>query len=119
MDLGNFYLRTPLDQKKYVQIKLSTIPQEFIDEYNLLRYATMVYFKVSKGMYGLKQAGKLSKNLLPERLHAHRYYQYKITPGLWWHKWQQVMFVLIVENFGVEYIHKVDSDHLLHALQQS
>ncbi len=35
-DLGNFYLGTPLDRKEYIRIKLSVIPQEFIDKYNLL-----------------------------------------------------------------------------------
>ena len=76
-DLGNFYLGTPLDCKEYVCITLSTIPQEFIDEYNLLRFVhnSWVYFKVSKGMYGLKQAGKLADDLLPEKLHVHGYYQ--------------------------------------------
>ena len=36
MDLGNFYLGTPLDCPEYVCVELSTIPQEFIEEYNLL-----------------------------------------------------------------------------------
>ena len=40
MDLGDFYLGTPLDRLEYVGIKLSTIPQEFINEYNLLRLYT-------------------------------------------------------------------------------
>ena len=31
MDLENFYLGTPLDCPEYVRIKISTIPQEFID----------------------------------------------------------------------------------------
>ena len=70
-------------------------------------------------MYGLKQAGKLSNNLLAEQLHVHTYYQCAITPGLWWHKWQQVMFVLIVDNFGVEYVRKADAEHLQQALQKT
>ena len=104
MDLGNFYLGRPLDCPEYVRIKISTIPQEFTEEYNLLRFkhSGWVYFECTKGMYGLKQAGKLSNDLLAEQLHAHRYYQCAITPGLWQHKWQQVMFLLIIDNFGVD-----------------
>ena len=61
MDLGNFYIGTPLDHPEYVCIKLSTIPQECIDEYDLLQFVQngWVYSEVSKGMYGLNQAGKL------------------------------------------------------------
>ena len=34
-DLKCFYLQTPMDQSEYVCIKLSDIPQELIEEYNL------------------------------------------------------------------------------------
>jgi len=66
MDLSNFYLGTPLDRPEFVQIKLSVIPQEVIDAYGLEKYAYngWVYFEISKGMYGLKQAGKLANELL-------------------------------------------------------
>ena len=37
-DVKNFYLGTPLDRPKYVRIKISDIPQEFIDEYNLTTF---------------------------------------------------------------------------------
>jgi hypothetical protein len=36
IDLKNFYLDTPMPDPKYVCIKLSDIPDEFIKEYNLL-----------------------------------------------------------------------------------
>jgi hypothetical protein len=120
-NLGNFYLGTPLDCKEYIRIKLSVIPQEFIDEYGLLQFSHngWIYFEVSKGIYGLKQAGKLAIDLLAKRLHVHGYYQCATTPGLWRHKWQQIMFFLVVDNFGIEYFRKIDADHLLNALQQS
>ena len=59
-DLANFYLMTPLKRPEYAKIKLSDIPEEVIKEYNLHQYATpdrWVYIKVSRGMYGLPQAG--------------------------------------------------------------
>ena len=34
-DIRNYYLHTPLDRPKYVCIKLSDIPLDFVDEYNL------------------------------------------------------------------------------------
>ena len=38
-DLSNFYLNTPLDRPEYARIKLSVIPQEVIDKYELEQYA--------------------------------------------------------------------------------
>ena len=34
-DIRNYYLQTPLDRPEYIRIKLSDIPQDFSDEYNL------------------------------------------------------------------------------------
>ena len=34
-DLKNFYLQTRMERSKYVRIKFSDIPQEFIEEYDL------------------------------------------------------------------------------------
>ena len=120
-DISNFYLGTPLDRPEYVRIKLSDIPQEFIDEYELETYARdgWIYFKISKGIYGLKQSGKLANDLLTERLNKHGYYQCATTPGLWRHKWRSIMFVLIVDDFGIEYCEQRHADHLLQALQET
>ena len=40
-----------MERPEYVKIKLDDIPQEFIDEYNLLAYAHngWVFFEVIKG----------------------------------------------------------------------
>ena len=37
-DVKNFYLGTPMYRPGYVKIKLTNIPQEFINEYNLLEF---------------------------------------------------------------------------------
>ena len=34
-DISNFYMGTPLDRPEYVKIKITDIPKEFIEEYNL------------------------------------------------------------------------------------
>jgi hypothetical protein len=119
LDLANFYLNTPLDRPEYVRIQLSIIPQEVIDEYNLMQYAHngWIYFELGMGMYGLKQAGKLANDLLSQRLFGHGYYQCETTPGLWRHKWRPVMFVLIVDDFGVQYTDRQHAQHLITALQ--
>ena len=37
-DAANFYLQTPMANPEYVRIKLSAIPQDIIDEYDLNAY---------------------------------------------------------------------------------
>ena len=120
-DISNFYLGTPLDRPKYVRIKFADIPAEFTNEYNLDTYVHngWVYFEISKGIYGLKQAGKLANDLLTDRLDAYGYYQCATTPGLWRHKWRPITFVLIVDDFGLKYVDKRHADHLLAALSDS
>ena len=118
-DITNYYLGTPLDCPEYARIRIEDIPQEFIDEYNLMQYVHngWVYFEITKGIYGLKQAGKLANDLLTERLSKHGYFQCATTPGLWRHKWRPVVFVLIVDDFGIENVEKEHAEHLLSALR--
>ncbi|KAL7429837.1 hypothetical protein ACHAXH_002639 [Discostella pseudostelligera] len=109
-DITNFYLSTPLDYPEYVCIKITDIPQEFIDEYNLTEYEHngWVYFEINNRVYGLKQVG----------LTKHGYYQCATTPGLWRHKLHSVTFVLIVDDFDIQYIQRCHAEHILEALQQ-
>jgi len=68
-NISNFYLGTPLHQPEYAKVRLSNIPEEVIEEYNLHEKTTadgLVYNKVTKGMYGLSQAGSLAHDLLEE-----------------------------------------------------
>jgi hypothetical protein len=51
---------TPLHHAEFVQIKLSDIPDEVIDEYKLTEKATKngsIYIRAKRGMYSLPQAG--------------------------------------------------------------
>ena len=93
---------------------LSDIPNEFVQEYNLLAYTRdrWVYFEIWRGVYGLPQPGMLSNKLLEKRLNKAGYYQCPTTPGLWLHKWRPILFCLIVDDFGIEYVGKRHADHL-------
>ena len=42
IDIKNFYLNTPLDSFKYMQLPISIIPSEIIEAYNLPTSPTMV-----------------------------------------------------------------------------
>jgi hypothetical protein len=69
-------------------------------------------------MYGLPQAGIIAQELLAKRLKEHGYSQSKTTPGLWKHKWQPIIFSLVVNNFGVKYVGKEHAQHLLQTVQK-
>ena len=56
-DIKNFYLDTPLEILEYMCIKLTDIPQEFIDEYDLTKSerAGWIYFSILCSCYGLER----------------------------------------------------------------
>ncbi len=120
IDLKNFYLDTPMPDPEYVRIKISDIPDEFIEEYKLAGTDRdgWIYFEICRGCYGLPQAGILAKDLLRSCLITEGYYKAESTPGLWRHKWRPIQFCLIVDDFGVEYVGIEHFDHLLSILKK-
>ena len=104
-----------------MRLKLTDIPDEVIEHYNLRELATpdgYVYCEVTKGMYGLPQAGIIAQELLEKRLAEHGYYQSKIVHGLWKHKTRPVCFCLVADNFAVKYVNRVDADHLINTIRK-
>jgi hypothetical protein len=75
-------------RKEYMRIPLTSIPQTIIDQYELLAKAHkgFVLVEISKGMYGLPQAGILAFNQLKTHLattvtlHAPTHLAYGPTP---------------------------------------
>jgi hypothetical protein len=84
MDIKNYYLGTPMPRFEYMKMLLSHFPEEIIQKYNLnaLAVNSWVYIKIRKGMYGLKQAGLLTNQLLQTRLAPFGYYPARHPPGL-------------------------------------
>ncbi len=121
MDVGNFYLNTPLPRPEFLRIHIDDIPEEIIQQYGLRSKVTakgFVYVRATKGMYGLPQAGLLANELLEKRLNAAGYYQSKLVPGLWSHEWRPIQFTLVVDDFGVKYSGKEHAEHLESVLKQ-
>ena len=87
---------TPMDRPEYMRIKISDIPQEFIDEYDLTNHTCngWVYLEIVKECYGLPQSGKLSNDLLRTRLNKEGYYETPTTSGLWKHRWRPIILFL-------------------------
>ena len=59
-----------MDRSEYVHIKLSDIPPEFIEEYNLTQSFQngWIYFEILRGCSGLPKSGRLANDLLRTRL---------------------------------------------------
>ena len=74
--------------------------------------------KITKGMYGLPQAGLLAYELLEKRLNKNGYYQSKLVPGLWKHNTRPITFTLVVNDFGVKYEGIEHAKHLEAVLTQ-
>jgi hypothetical protein len=78
MDIKDFYLNTPMKCFKYMRLKISDMPGDVIEHYNLRSIMTpdgFVYCEIQKGMYGLPQACIIAQELLEECLVQHRYPQ--------------------------------------------
>ena len=64
-------------------------------------------------MYDLPQAGIIENYYLKKNLAPHGYNQCRNMANLWKQKWQPVIFSLVVDDVGLEYIGKQHADHLI------
>ena len=65
-----------------------------------------IYFEILRGCYGLPQSRRLANDLLRTCLEKEGYCEAATTPGIWWHKWRPIQLVLLVDDFGIEYVGK-------------
>ena len=95
-DASNFYLETPMERREYMRMRVELVPTAFMDEYNLHDKVKngYIYMDIRRGMYGLSQAGIITKPLLKERLAPFGYYEAKHAPCLLLHNWIPVQFTL-------------------------
>jgi hypothetical protein len=121
MDIKNYYIGTPLLRYEYMRMLLSRFREEILNKYNLTALAVndWVYMEIRKGIYVLKQAGLLAKQLLQKRLSPFGYYPAHHTTGMWLHKTRPIAFSLIVDDFTFKYVGKQHADHLRDALLRS
>ena len=110
-----------MKRPEYMRLKITDIPEEVIDEYKLREMIVdddgYAYSDITKGMYGLPQAGIIAQELLAERLAKHGYHQSKIIPGLWTHDTRPTTFTLVVDDFAIKVMSDDDTNHLINALK--
>jgi hypothetical protein len=119
-DLKDFYLGTPMDRYEYMRVPIHMIPADIIKSYNLtpLIKNGVIYVEIRRGMYGLPQAGKLANDQLVQFLAPHGYAPVPLTHGLWKHHTRDIVFTLVVDDFGVKYTKRCDAEHLINTLEK-
>ena len=66
-------------------------------------------------MYGLPQAGHIAYEYLKKLLDPYGYKPTEHTPGLWYHEHSDLMFTLVVDDFGVRYTKKSGAKDIIGA----
>lgn len=61
----------------------------------------------------------MANNLLKEKLGNREYRPTRHTSGLWKHEWRPLQFILVVDNFGVQYVGAAHATHLVRTLQKN
>ena len=121
MDVENFYLNNMMDRSEYTMIQISMIPQYFLEKYNLKYKANngYIFSQVTKGVYGLPQALRISQDSLVRHLETYGYRPSSKTPVLWTHDSRPINFTLVVNDFGIKYSRKEHYPHLKASLEDT
>ena len=84
LEIGDFYLETPMEEYEYMLIPLHLFPHHTIDQYKLQENAQngQVYLEVRKAIYRLPQVGALANKQLKTFIAPGGYYEVAHTPGL-------------------------------------
>ena len=120
-DIKKINLNNALPDSEYMKFHIATIPQEIIDEYNLLKIVYnhgFVYVNIVKVMYGLKQTGIIAHKALIHHLAPFGYHPDRHTPGIWQHDTRDTIFTLVVDDFAIKYTSLDNAQHFLHALKE-
>ena len=121
-DITNYFLASPMRRCEYMRVRLKHFPPDIQERYHLKELATSdgwVYIRISKGMYGLRNAAILAYNNLRSKLLPFGYVPVEGTVGLWKHNTRRIKFCLCVDDFGIQYNTKEDADHLLNAIKSN
>ena len=114
------YLWTPMDRYEYIWLSLKLLLEEIIAQYGIrgVKHNECIYADMSKGIFCLPQAGIISNDCLTKNLETHGYHQCRHRAVLWKHKWRPVIFSLVVDGFGVKYIARQHSYHIIESIRK-
>ena len=118
IDIKDYYLGTPLTRSEYIRIPIRMIPHKTMDTHTLRSFIDhqSILFEVTKGLYGLPQAGLLAQQRLIAHFAIHGYHETR-TPRLFRHVSNGTDFTLVVDDFGIKYSTKQGAQHLIDTLR--
>jgi len=121
MDITDFYLGTPLVRKAYMKVHRNQMPVQTVAYFDYTDaswwHNEYIIFEISKGIYGLPEAGKLAQDQLYAHLASYGYRLIPESTGFFVHDTRPTKFTLVVDDFGVQYSSIEDLNHLSEALQ--
>jgi Reverse transcriptase (RNA-dependent DNA polymerase) len=121
LDIRDFYLNNEHPTKEYVRIGQEHIHDDIWAQYNLDDFVNnqgWVCAEVSKGMYGLPQAGHMASDALLPCLALAGYKPTGCTPGLFKHSTNSIKFCLVVDDFLVGSCNPTHTEHLKSTLHE-
>jgi hypothetical protein len=120
LDIKDFYLKTILNRPEYMWLRRYQIPEDI----QICNASTIVWIedramvKITQGIYGLPQAGRLAQDKLTKILEESGYIQAANTPCLFKHVSNSITFTLVVDDFAVKYKSEDDVKHLIATLRK-
>ena len=77
VDISNFFLSSTMEELEFMRIHKDDIPQDILRQYEAHLYMDQqdyIYFRINKGLYGLKKADILAYKQLKDNLAQYGYY---------------------------------------------
>ena len=96
------------------------LPTWIIQQYQLQKYVLnrFIYLEMWQAIWGLLHAGIWANKLLWKHLLPHGYYKCANTTGLWKHIIRPILFILVINNFGVKYVGREHVEHLIACIHE-
>ena len=119
-DIKNMYLVTLLDTPEYFHIPIRLNPQKILQQYNLLLlvHNENIYWKADNKMYRTPQAESLASKLLKKRLEMYWYKECTTTTKPFQHGNNPVIFLLVMNDFGLNALGEYHVQHLINTLKK-
>jgi hypothetical protein len=119
-DIGDFYLGSTLERDEFMWLFRAQVPDDIQEQYkdSIIWVGDKTMVRVTKGIYGLPQAGRLAFEKLSRLLKKHGYSACRNTPCLFKHDANGVTFTLVVDDFAIKYTDKASVEHLFAAIRE-
>ena len=123
IDIKDFFLCSTLEYPEYMWFPVRLIPKSYRHNFGAenMDESKSLLFEITKGLYGLPQAGRLAQKELVKHLESEGYIMSKTTPCLFHHiSRPNIRFVLWVDDFLIKFskLDKSDADHLIATLKK-